>query len=167
MNFAKLAKAGKRCSRLGAVQVLYSMLLTSKEVSHDNIAQEVKRIIQQYREGVVSYPEPVERRPSDILMPKQAFTSHLLQLVAEFMPKIDNCLTAYLTAEWDLEKMGLLSASLLRIACAEMLYAKEVPTNVLLDEYVSIASYFSEDEQVGFINAVLQKLAQDQRANQP
>ena len=100
-------------------------------------------------------------------MPKQAFTSHLLQLVAEFMPKIDNCLTAYLTAEWDLEKMGLLSASLLRIACAEMLYAKEVPTNVLLDEYVSIASYFSEDEQVGFINAVLQKLAQDQRANQP
>ena len=40
----------------------------------------------------------------------------------------------------------------------------DVPTKVILNEYVEVAKAFYDDDAPGFINGVLNKLAQDIRA---
>ncbi len=41
----------------------------------------------------------------------------------------------------------------------------DVPPRVILSEYVDIASAFLEKDEVGMVNAVLDKLARDYRAD--
>jgi N utilization substance protein B len=60
---------------------------------------------------------------------------------------------------WDLERMAVVDRNVLRLAVAELLECPDVPTAVILNEAVELASAYSTDDSGRFVNGVLATLA--------
>jgi N utilization substance protein B len=60
---------------------------------------------------------------------------------------------------WDVERMPVVDRSVLRLATAELLGEDDVPTAVILNEAVELASAFSTDDSGRFVNGVLATVA--------
>ena len=56
---------------------------------------------------------------------------------------------------WKTERMSKLSRSLLRLCVYEMLYEKEIPYNVSINEAVELSKKFDDDKARPFINGIL------------
>jgi N utilization substance protein B len=69
-------------------------------------------------------------------------------------------LAAHMTDEWPLERIDPVHYAILWAAAAELACMPETPVKVIINEYLNIAKGFeSQPPEVGFINAVLDKLA--------
>ena len=60
---------------------------------------------------------------------------------------------------WDLDRMAVVDRNVLRLATAELLACDDVPTAVILNEAVELASAFSTDDSGRFVNGVLATVA--------
>ncbi len=60
---------------------------------------------------------------------------------------------------WDLERMAVIDRNVLRLATAELVACADVPTAVVLNEAVDLASAFSTDDSGRFVNGVLATVA--------
>ena len=60
---------------------------------------------------------------------------------------------------WDLDRMAVVDRNVLRLATAELLACDDVPTAVILNEAVELASSFSTDDSGRFVNGVLATVA--------
>lgn len=59
---------------------------------------------------------------------------------------------------WRVERMALVDRNILRIAAYEMLYIKDVPATVAINEALEIAKRYAEPESISFINGILDNL---------
>jgi len=62
-----------------------------------------------------------------------------------------------------LERIDAVARAILRAGAAELEQRKDIPTAVVIDEYVEIAKAFFEGPEPGFINAALDACAHDLR----
>jgi N utilization substance protein B len=60
---------------------------------------------------------------------------------------------------WDLDRLAVVDRNVLRLATAELLACDDVPTAVVLNEAVELASAFSTDDSGRFVNGVLATIA--------
>lgn len=60
---------------------------------------------------------------------------------------------------WNLNRLGKVDLSLMRIATYEIKYDEDVPTAVAINEAVEIAKIYGEENSSSFINGVLAKIA--------
>jgi N utilization substance protein B len=60
---------------------------------------------------------------------------------------------------WDLDRMAVVDRNVLRLAVAELLERPDIPTAVILNEAVELASAYSTDDSGRFVNGVLATLA--------
>ena len=60
--------------------------------------------------------------------------------------------------------MSKLSRSILRLAVYEMLYEKEIPYSVSINEAVELAKKFDDDKARPFINGILNSVKNDLEA---
>lgn len=58
---------------------------------------------------------------------------------------------------WNINRLGLADAAILKIAIYELLYTN-TPEKVCIDEAVELAKDFSDEKVVGMINGVLDKI---------
>ena len=65
---------------------------------------------------------------------------------------------------WEVERMAVVDRNVLRLAVAELLDYPDVPTPVILNEAVELASAYSTDDSGRFVNGVLATLAERVRA---
>lgn len=66
-----------------------------------------------------------------------------------------------LSVGWDFNRLVKTDKNLLRIAVAEMLYVKETPVKVIIDEAVELAKRYSTEDSASFINAILAKVVKE------
>lgn len=66
--------------------------------------------------------------------------------------------------EWPLDKISKVDLVILRIAIYELLYNKQIPSKVAIDEAIELAKEFGNDTSSKFINGVLGNVAE--RINQ-
>jgi len=59
---------------------------------------------------------------------------------------------------WDIERLVKMDKDILRIAIIELLYVKEAPMKVVVDEALELAKKYSTDESSSFINGILAKV---------
>ncbi len=64
---------------------------------------------------------------------------------------------------WELERIALTDVIILKMALAEVLYFKQIPVKVSLNEYIEISKHFSTQKSKQFINGILDKLVADLR----
>ena len=65
------------------------------------------------------------------------------------------------STEWTIDRMPAVDRALLRIAVWEILFNKDVPVSVAIDEAVELATDLSTDDSPSFINGVLGAVARD------
>ena len=82
----------------------------------------------------------------------------LMTAVADRMDEIDD-LVGGSAIGWDLDRMAVVDRNVLRLATAELLTCDDVPTAVILNEAVELASAFSTDDSGRFVNGVLATIA--------
>ena len=84
--------------------------------------------------------------------------------VLENLETIDNVITKYLD-NWDLDRLGKTDKSILRLATYEMLYY-DTPSIVAINEAVELAKKYSDEKIVKLINAVLDKVRDNEDINE-
>lgn len=57
--------------------------------------------------------------------------------------------------DWPIKKIAKVDLVVLRIAIFELIYGKETPTKVIIDEAVELAKEFGNDTSSKFVNGVL------------
>ena len=90
------------------------------------------------------------------------FAESLVCGVAENLEKIDRELNSYST-NWALDRMARVDLAILRLATFELIYAPDVPHNVVLNEAIELGKRFGTEETPAFVNGVLDHIAQQHR----
>ncbi|ACT69810.1 putative N utilization substance protein B [Neorickettsia risticii str. Illinois] len=67
----------------------------------------------------------------------------------------------FLSEEWEIDRMDNLKLSLLRVAISELRLSNIAQKNLVINEYVSLGRLFLPVKEVGFINAILEKLTSE------
>jgi transcription antitermination protein NusB len=96
----------------------------------------------------------------------KSYADTILRGVAEHLAAIDKRLTAA-SQNWRLERMSRVDRNLLRLGTWELMFRTDVPRAVILDEAVELAKSFGTDESSGFVNGVLDRIANDLGRNDP
>ena len=101
-------------------------------------------------------------QPTDVLaalpVAPDSYVTTLVTAVGERHEQIDE-LVATAAIGWDLDRMAAVDRNVLRLATAELLACHDVPTAVILNEAVDLASAFSTDDSGRFVNGVLATVA--------
>lgn len=64
---------------------------------------------------------------------------------------------------WDMKRMAAVDRNILRVAVYEILYSKDIPPAVTINEALEIAKKFSSVESASFINGLLDKIAKESK----
>ena len=62
---------------------------------------------------------------------------------------------------WDLARVGLLERLILSLALVELHHSPDVPYKVVIDEACELARTYCDEQAVGFVNGLLDRVAAD------
>ncbi|KAJ0339614.1 hypothetical protein COL154_014208 [Colletotrichum chrysophilum] len=79
--------------------------------------------------------------------------------------RLDPLIRSALTEDWPLSRLDSILRAILRAGTYELSSRADVPTAVIVSEYVDIAKAFFEGEEPKIVNAVLDRLARRLRAS--
>ena len=68
---------------------------------------------------------------------------------------IDKCLIG-----WKKERISITSKAILRLATYEMMFIEDIPFKVSINEAVELAKKYDDDKAYGFVNGVLNAIAE-------
>lgn len=83
------------------------------------------------------------------------FFQQLVQGVKNHLAVIDSVIGRFLKTGWSVERLSSVDRAILRLSVYELLFEKETPRGVVLNEAVELAKLFSGIESSRFINGVL------------
>ena len=89
--------------------------------------------------------------------PIREYTKELVNGVSDNRRKIDELITTYAQG-WDMDRMPVIDRNILRLAIYEILWSKDVPPAVAIDEAIELAQTLSTDDSSKYINGVLSKI---------
>ena len=83
-----------------------------------------------------------------------AFAEGLVLGVTRHLRSLDE-VVAGSSEHWRIERMAVVDRNVLRMAVYEMLFHRETPPAVVIDEAIEVAKRFGGDESGAFVNGVL------------
>ncbi|TNE60651.1 MAG: transcription antitermination factor NusB [Alphaproteobacteria bacterium] len=75
----------------------------------------------------------------------------------------DAAISPCLSSDWPLERLENIIRAIFRAGAYELAVRPDVPTAVIINEYVDVAHAFYEKSEAAFVNGVLDKLAKSLR----
>ena len=143
----KSVKGGARSSaRLAAVQALYQI-----EASDTPSPIVIKEFVD-HRLGELIDDDQFAKAD-------EAFFIDLVSGVDSRSEEIDELITSNLTDSWSLQRIESVARAVLRSGVYEILARPDVPTNVIINEYVDVTKAFFDDSTPAFVNGILDKIA--------
>jgi N utilization substance protein B len=146
---AKVRQA-RAVARLAAVQALYQM-----EVSGVGVEAVVREFADHRFGGDLD-----GERLADA---DEAMFAEIVRGVVGRQGDIDRAVVRRLAAGWKLERLDATIRAILRAGGFEMIYRRDIPSEVIIDEYVDLANAFAETKEAAFVNGALDGLARDVR----
>ena len=92
------------------------------------------------------------------------FVRDIVDGVLEHKDSIDKIISKYLE-NWDLDRLGKTDRAILRLSTYEMLYYN-TPKVVVINEAVELAKKYSDEKIVKLINAVLDKIRDNEEVDE-
>lgn len=92
------------------------------------------------------------------------YAKKLVKKVLDSRTHIDDLLSKH-TANWDLKRMTVIDRNILRMAVGELLFFKETPFKVVIDEAVEIAKIYGTEESWKFVNGVVDSIHKEMSAS--
>ena len=90
----------------------------------------------------------------------------LLKEVVSNKQEIDKILSKKFDKKWSLNRMDSTLINILRCGYVEFSVFNAVPAKVVISEYTNIASSFFSNNEVDFVNGILDSLAKKYRSNE-
>jgi N utilization substance protein B len=84
----------------------------------------------------------------------QTFLRQLVNTALKNLKEIDLILSKTLK-HWSLERLTNVDRAILRLGSTELLYFKETPPKVAIDEAIELAKKYGTENSAGFVNGVL------------
>jgi transcription antitermination factor NusB len=128
----------RRRSREYALQILFQLDLTGGDFNED--------VWNEFWEG----------NEEDVEVKK--FTRDIVASTQEHIADIDQAIKKA-AEHWSIERMAVIDRNILRAATYELLYRKDIPPSVVMNEALEIAKKYSTEESAPFINGILDKIA--------
>jgi N utilization substance protein B len=143
-------RQARSVARLAAVQALYQMEVSSAG------AEAVIREFTDHRfdcdvEGLT------------LAAADEAFFADLVRGVVASQREIDTAIVRRLAQNWKLERIDATVRAILRAGAYELAHRPDVPTEVVIDEYVELAKSFFDGTEPAFVNGALDGVARDVR----
>jgi transcription antitermination factor NusB len=88
------------------------------------------------------------------------FSMQLVSGVCEKKDEIDKLISRS-SKNWRLGRMSRVDRNILRVAVFEVMYMKDIPPKVSIDEAVELGKRFGTDESGAFINGILDRIYSD------
>lgn len=88
------------------------------------------------------------------------FAESLVRGTLDKLNEIDSKIEK-IAENWILNRMAAVDRNILRLAAYEILYRKDIPSAVTINEAIEIAKKFSTLEAAPFINGILDRLAKE------
>ncbi len=145
-----MARQHRAAARLAAVQALYQMDIAGKGLNEILVEFETHWI-----GGSI---EGVQYEDADI----DLFRDILRGVLADQVT-IDRETDATLQQGWPLRRVEAVMRAILRAGMFELSHKPDVPVRVVIAEYVDVAAAFLGGDEVGMVNAVLDRLARKTR----
>src|SRR3974377_707596 len=95
-----------------------------------------------------------------------AFFKDVVSGVVRDQTKLDPLLDESLSKGWPLKRIDAILRAILRAGAYELEHRKDIPGRVVVSEYVDVAHAFVENEETGMVNAVLDQIARQFRADE-
>lgn len=140
-------------ARLAVVQALYEMEISGKGVI-EALAEFEAHWIGREVDGVVHPPAEI------------AFFRDVLRGSVDEQRAIDPSLDRALAKGWPLRRVEAVLRAILRAGAYELMFRKDVPARAAISEYVDVAHSFYTGDEPGLVNAVLDRVARDVRADE-
>jgi N utilization substance protein B len=147
-------KANRRgAARLAAVQALYQMEIGGAGIN-DIFAEFESHWLGNEVEGETYLPA------------EAAFFKDVVAGVVRDQGKLDPLLDDALSKGWPLKRIDAILRATLRAGAYELEHRKDVPARVVVKEYVDVANAFVDKDETGLVNAVLDQIARQFRADE-
>jgi len=132
----------RRIIREKVVQALYAF-----EISGDPVEHVVETILTGLKSNLAAYE----------------FARKLVIQTITHTDDIDSVIREKVT-NWDFKRIAVLDRLILRMGICELLYFKEIPPKVSMNEAIELAKLFSTQRSGQFVNGVLDAVLNDMKA---
>ena len=98
----------------------------------------------------------------EINYPKNQYKKYIKDIVSgtlERLELIEETVTKHLGSDINLKKTDKLLKIILFSAVFELMFKHNIPKKVVINEYVNASEFFLEKSQIGYLNAILDKLS--------
>jgi N utilization substance protein B len=141
----------RSAARLAVVQALYQMEVAGKGLN-EIFAEFESHCIGREIEGD-------QYKPAEL-----SFFRDVLQGVLTDQLAVDRQIDRALSGGWPLARVESVMRAALRAGAYELRSRKDVPARAVIKEYVDVAGAFFGPTESGMVNAVLDKIAREERA---
>lgn len=145
----------RRAARFAAVQALYQAEMSGQDI--EPVITEFLAI------RLADLLEPLELDDPALEVDRDWFVkiaSGTYDALKELDPRIESTLSS----GWTFTRLGYVLRAFLRAGAFELFHDADVPTKVVITEYVELAHAFLSSDEAGFLNAVLDRLATEAKA---
>jgi N utilization substance protein B len=137
MSSNKALFAQRRDGRVAALQYLFAWSINKPT----NLSDDICTFLQ------------TQEKPRE----HYAFGEELINGVVENANAIDERIRA-LAHNWDFERIAKIDLAIMRLAIFEMVYRKDIPPVVSINEAIDLSKLFSNTDAKRFINGILDRL---------
>lgn len=126
----------RRKSREDAVKLLYQWDITE---------QEPEEFLKGCRSG------------AETALSVDTFCLELVEGALQYRAAIDDEISRW-AVHWSLDRMSAVDRNILRLAVYEILYRRDIPPKVTINEAIEIAKKFSSEDSASFVNGILDRV---------
>ncbi len=110
------------------------------------------------KDEVLALSWAVEDSDGEVLdMETSTFARVLIAGAIENQAQIDELIKSNLKG-WNFDRVNKVSLAILRMSVYALLFQKEVPASIVIDEAIDIAKEYGQDDAFKFVNAVLDNI---------
>jgi len=91
----------------------------------------------------------------------QDFSRLLIGGTVKHIEEIDANIKNHLTGKWELDRINKVSLAILRLSVYSLMFQKDTPPSIVIDEAIDIAKEYGADDAFKFINAVLDSIRKE------
>ncbi len=92
------------------------------------------------------------------------FVTSLVEGVIEKLNQIDEIITSCAT-NWQIKRMAVVDRNILRLSTYELLFLKDIPPKVSINEAVDIAKKYGDVNSGKFVNGIIDKINKTKRTS--
>ncbi|UCH12577.1 MAG: transcription antitermination factor NusB [Candidatus Omnitrophota bacterium] len=85
------------------------------------------------------------------------FTTQLVKGTIENLEEIDKLISSY-AKNWQLKRMAVIDRNIIRMGCFELLFLKDIPLKVSINDAVELAKKYGDVESSKFVNGILDRV---------